>query len=1510
MEAQFKLGDLYALGHGTPKSFSDAYQWYTKAAIQGYKKALIRIHNLYQEDIRIYCRGQINSDEKKWTDDDFKMSNNIRELYEYRIEKKKAILSHAIYYYTSQFKQYQASNQGDPNVQLNLAFLYQHGYGVKKCIRWAFEYYALAAEQGDIDAQYNLGTLYQKRTNMKFNYQHAFKWYTESAKGGNRAAQKYLAYFYLKGLATDIDYDIALSWYIKAAEAGDSEAQVILGKLYRKGDYIKRDLSVAVKWYLLAARQGNIVAQNCLSQLQQRGMISNIKLEKEDMSEYVTEGSLNKRLCTKLSMDISKLGAASKFKQLNKLAKYALIGDGPAMYEIGLKYYHGGNEFIQNRDQETGIKWIKNAANTEHKDALLLIAELYKKGDSIEQDYHKASIQYKSLAKQKDADGQCNVGIMYNEGLGVREDPLEASKWFMWAADQGNASGQYNLGMLTYLGRGLRQDEKTSINLLYQLACMRNPQACFQLGSIYFYGLWSVVEDKKIGIILWDFAAKNGDTHVQWELANKFKEGTEVKQNIQKYIRYLTMAATSGSGKAQYHLAIAYLKGYGAQHDHFKAYNLFKQASDNGHLFSQWIFKTPMEYDYDVGEISKIIDMFAEITKEGIDDLSYNIGSTYEHGVRNARQYVFNIDYTKAEEWYLAASNKGDARADYRLGIMHELGRGVEKNLRVAMKYYKRASIKENSNAICRLAYIYLSGHSVTRYRLFCMSFNGYHINRDLLKAFHLYTKASAMGHEEATKALTVLKSYKKSDMTFDVSLEKDLQIIFDKENQISMLEKATEEGYTGLQYQIGIMYENDNNISNAIKWLSLAADIGVTDAYYRLGTFYEDGRGAIQDCILAAKMYHRAAEKDHEDACYRLAQLYQYGKGVKIDYLKAYQFYKMSADLGHIEAYKVLNITLETKTDFYGSTEQNFFNPSTNEYQASLFMCKHIAEHGDTDVQFQVGFAYEYSVLEPNYMEAYKWYTMAKDSHKDAMYHLGLLYEKGLGVSQSYQKSNQLYQQASQLGSSDALYQLGNVYRHGRGVEIDSEKAIRCYTRAAKLGDPKHQCELGSLYEDGELVQKSILEALKWYTKAYLQGYDRIGPKLDTMDVGKPYEDFFFKKLFRNLRVASCGYFRLNENYEYGVYSGVNYRLGSLYAFGQGTDKNLRMAWDYFSKKYDRFHGALIENFLFLKYNGLSSSQKSDILKAFEEDEVFVNQMNVEEQYTFGMIFFDGIVHTQNIVRENVKKGYTPIDAQDKNDPSQYIVIERDYSRAFRCLKKAGDKNHAEALLQLGVMYHCGYGVDQNSEQGERYFDKATVQDAEFMGPIATLYHISKEIQNFTKAFEWYKRLEKRLGEELDETGRDKTNERVQSGLGLLYEYGNGVEQDYQKAIAYYKKLTDVHMSIGTHRLALMYYYGKGVPVDYKESFDLFKKAIPSWGCNLDLPFVYDRINFDGNNSQNNRIYCTMNTRKVEGESYYYLGVMYNNGEGTPQDKGMAQFYFGEAFKQGCERAKYKIEK
>jgi TPR repeat protein len=700
MEAQFRLADLYILGQGTSKCFSDAYQWYTKAAIQGYKKALIRLHNLYHDDIKMHCRGQIDA-------------NKPQHLAKPgRLQRFETVLNCTIGYYTGQFKHYQSSKQGDCGVQLNLAFLYQHGYGVKKCIKWAFEYYTKAAEQGSTDAQYNLGYLFQKHTNIKFNYRQAFKWFTQSAQGGNIAAQRSLGYFCLKGLATDIDYDVALFWYNKAAEAGDSGAQVTLGKLYRKGDCVKQDLSMAVEWYSLAARQGNIVAQNCLSQLHQRGRLNDITPEQE-ISEYVTEESMKSKLCTKLSIDVSERDDSPNFKQLTELARCALIGDGRAMYEIGLKYLKGDGDFTQ--DQDTGAKWIKNAANAKYKLAQSIIADLYNKGDSIEQDYFKATIWYKTLAKKKDSTAQCNVGMMYNKGHGVREDSLEASKWFTWATDQGNNDAQFNLGMLRLKGRGLRKDNKEAIEWLFKSMYQKNNHACCTVGDIYLKGKNGEEKSVEKGLKLLEFAAKNGSVTAQVELGGLYSNTENEYHDLSKSIIYYFMAVDSGDITAPYTLATIYLYGNSTPKDYIKIYSLFKQSKDKGMLSAQGVFKTPISVLSSIKDYSEILDMFIEVTNRDIADFDYNIGSLYEHGVQRYRTSIFDTNYTSAIELYQSASNKGDSRADYRLGMMHECGKHFERNIVIAIKYYNIASINGNTDASYRIACIYVNGCGVTQ---------------------------------------------------------------------------------------------------------------------------------------------------------------------------------------------------------------------------------------------------------------------------------------------------------------------------------------------------------------------------------------------------------------------------------------------------------------------------------------------------------------------------------------------------------------------------------------------------------------------------------------------------------------------------------------------------------------------------------------------------------------------------------------------------------------------------
>jgi len=73
----------------------------------------------------------------------------------------------------------------------------------------------------------------------------------------------------------------------------------------------------------------------------------------------------------------------------------------------------------------------------------------------------------------------------------------------------------------------------------------------------------------------------------------------------------------------------------------------------------------------------------------------------------------------------------------------------------------------------------------------------------------------------------------------------------------------------------------------------------------------------------------------------------------------------------------------------------------------------------------------------------------MDKDNG-EAINALGSLYRSGdYGLAQDYQKANELYLKAGELGCAAAYYNLGTNYDNGRGVEIDKKKTEHFYELA-----------------------------------------------------------------------------------------------------------------------------------------------------------------------------------------------------------------------------------------------------------------------------------------------------------------------------------------------------------------------------------------------------------------------------------------------------------------------------
>ena len=65
-----------------------------------------------------------------------------------------------------------------------------------------------------------------------------------------------------------------------------------------------------------------------------------------------------------------------------------------------------------------------------------------------------------------------------------------------------------------------------------------------------------------------------------------------------------------------------------------------------------------------------------------------------------------------------------------------------------------------------------------------------------------------------------------------------------------------------------------------------------------------------------------------------------------------------------------------------------------------------------------------------------------------------------------------------------------------------------------------------------------------------------------------------------------------------------------------------------------------------------------------------------------------------------------------------------------------------------------------------------------------------------------------------------------AQNNLGVIYEIGEGVPQDYKEAVKWYRKAAEQGFAKGQYNLGRSYHNGQGVPQDYKEAFKWYTKA------------------------------------------------------------------------------------
>jgi TPR repeat protein len=204
------------------------------------------------------------------------------------------------------------------------------------------------------------------------------------------------------------------------------------------------------------------------------------------------------------------------------------------------------------------------------------------------------------------------------------------------------------------------------------------------------------------------------------------------------------------------------------------------------------------------------------------------------------------------------------------------------------------------------------------------------------------------------------------------------------------------------------------------------------------------------------------------------------------------------------------------------------------------------------------------------------------------AQTNLGLMFRRGVGVEQNYNKAVEWLNKAANQNDVKAQKILGAMYFNGEGVACDYHKAIEWYTKSAMQGDAVAQNNLGYMYSEALGVTCNNDKALYWYMKSAHQGYACAQYNLAVM----------YKKgegVSANYEEALKWFTKAAQQ----RHTGAQYNLGIIYRDGLGTSQDHKKALKWLTKAAKNNYAPAQINLGHMYYEGTSVRQ--DYHQAFD---------------------------------------------------------------------------------------------------------------------------------------------------------------------------------------------------------------------------------------------------------------------------------------------------------------------
>jgi TPR repeat protein len=362
-------------------------------------------------------------------------------------------------------------------------------------------------------------------------------------------------------------------------------------------------------------------------------------------------------------------------------------------------------------------------------------------------------------------------------------------------------------------------DYTTALRELRPLAEKGNAEAQTALGLMYRYG--EGVPQNYVEAVKWyRKAARQGHARAQNALGNRYRLGQGVPQDYTEAAKWYRKAAEQGYAGAQYSLAISYDKGQGVPQNHGDAEAWFRKAADQGHADAQnkldsMSAKSPAVATRapprkPLARDSSAAISTAEVTSPAPKGGAADSPAPAQNFQKGMAAYKRG-DYAAALRAWRPIAERGNATAEYSIGLMYVRGHGVSQDDAEAVKWYRRAAGQGLASAQNNLGFMYEKGRGVPQ---------------DHVEAEKWYRKAAEQGHADAQHNLGLMR----------------------QKGQSAARKRALKTGRGDYSVQLGSVrskiraHKEASRLSSAhkstlgnLKVAAVRADLGARGVFYRL---------------------------------------------------------------------------------------------------------------------------------------------------------------------------------------------------------------------------------------------------------------------------------------------------------------------------------------------------------------------------------------------------------------------------------------------------------------------------------------------------------------------------------------------------------------------------------------------------------------------------------------------------------------------------------------------------